>query len=76
MNKRHLDMVYARIRYSDRAFLGSITAPERAADSIEMCRILFWNRFVDENCVIMGNFNTTSQLVLDGVTTAGIRTYV
>ena len=41
-----------------------------------MCRILFWNRFVDENCVIMGNFNMTSQLVLDGVTTAGIRTYV
>ncbi|MFC6688151.1 trimethylamine methyltransferase family protein [Jhaorihella thermophila] len=75
VNKRHLDMVYAHIRYSDRAFLGSITAPERAADSIEMCRILFGADFVDENCVIMGNFNTTSPLVLDGVTTAGIRTY-
>ncbi|NSY40797.1 trimethylamine methyltransferase family protein [Leisingera sp. ANG59] len=75
VNKRHLDMVYAHIRFSDRAFLGSITAPERAADSIEMCRILFGKRFVDENCVIMGNFNTTSPLVLDGVTTAGIRTY-
>jgi trimethylamine--corrinoid protein Co-methyltransferase len=75
VNKRHLDMVYAHIRYSDRAFLGSITAPERAADSIEMCRLLFGAGFVDENCVIMGNFNTTSPLVLDGVTTAGIRTY-
>lgn len=75
VNKRHLDMVYAHMRYSDRAFLGSITAPERAADSIEMCRILFGAGFVDENCVIMGNFNTTSPLVLDGVTTAGIRTY-
>ncbi|TMV06328.1 trimethylamine methyltransferase family protein [Ruegeria sediminis] len=75
VNKRHLDMVYAHMRYSDRAFLGSITAPERAADSIEMCRVLFGADFVDQNCVIMGNFNTTSPLVLDGVTTAGIRTY-
>lgn len=75
VNKRHLDMVYAHMRYSDRAFLGSITAPERAADSIEMCRILFGADFVDRNCVIMGNFNTTSPLVLDGVTTAGIRAY-
>lgn len=75
VNKRHLDMVYAHMRYSDRGFLGSITAPERAADSIDMCRILFGSDFVDRNCVIMGNFNTTSPLVLDGVTTAGIRTY-
>lgn len=75
VNKRHLDMVYSHIKYSDRAFLGSITAPERAEDSIEMCRILFGADFVDKNCVIMGNFNTTSPLVLDGVTTMGIRAY-
>lgn len=75
VNKRHLDMVYAHIRYSDRAYLGSITAPERAADSVELSRILFGADFVDQNCVVMGNFNTTSPLVLDGVTAAGIRTY-
>jgi trimethylamine---corrinoid protein Co-methyltransferase len=75
VNKRHLDMVYAHIRYSDRPFLGSITAPERALDSIEMCRILFGAGFVDQNCVIMGNFNSTSPLVWDGVSTRGIRAY-
>lgn len=75
VNKRHLDMVHAHIRYSDRAFLGSITAPERAADSVEMARILFGEAFTDAHCVVMGNFNTTSPLVLDGVTAAGIRTY-
>jgi trimethylamine---corrinoid protein Co-methyltransferase len=75
VNKRHLDMVYSHIKYSDRAFLGSITAPERAADSIEMARILFGAEFVDRNCVIMGNFNTTSPLVIDGVTSRGIRAY-
>lgn len=75
VNKRHLDMVYAHMRYSDRAFLGSITAPERAIDSIEMCRILFGADFVDNNCVIMGNFNSTSPLIWDGVSTRGIRNY-
>ena len=75
VNKRHLDMVYSHIRYSDRAFLGSITSAERAADSVEMARILFGKAFTDTNCVVMGNFNTTSPLVIDGVTAAGIRTY-
>lgn len=75
VNKRHLDMVYAHMRYSDRPFLGSVTAPERAEDSIEMCRILFGEAFVDQHCVIMGNFNTTSPLVIDGITSKGIRAY-
>ncbi len=75
VNKRHLDMVYSHIKYSDRPFLGSITAPERAEDSVEMARILFGADFVDQNCVIMGNFNTTSPMVMDGVTTQGIRAY-
>jgi len=75
VNKRHLDMVYAHMRLSDRAFLGSVTAPERAEDSIEMCRIMFGADFVDQNCVIMGNFNSTSPLIWDGVSTRGIRAY-
>ena len=75
VNKRHLDMVYAHMRLSDRAFLGSVTAPERAEDNIEMCRILFGADFVDRNCVIMGNFNSTSPLVWDGISTRGIRAY-
>lgn len=75
VNKRHLDMVYSHIKYSDRAFLGSITAAERAKDSVDMARIVFGHEFMDKNCVVMGNFNTTSPLVLDGVTTAGIRAY-
>lgn len=41
VNKRHLDMVYAHLRYSDKPFMGSVTAAERAADSVEMARIAF-----------------------------------
>ena len=75
VNKRHLDMVYAHMRYSDRAFLGSITSPHRVQDSIEMSRILFGSDFVAENCVVIGNFNSTSPLVWDGISTRGIRGY-
>ena len=31
VNKRHLDMVYAHMRYSDKAYMGSITSEQRAA---------------------------------------------
>ena len=75
VNKRHLDMVYAHLRYSDRAFLGSVTAEERARDSIEMARIAFGADFADQNCVIMGNFNVNSPLVWDGTMTRGMRAY-
>ncbi|MEE9273167.1 MAG: trimethylamine methyltransferase family protein [Robiginitomaculum sp.] len=75
VNKRHLDMVYAHMRYSDRPFLGSVTAPERAADSVEMCRVLFGADYVENHCVIMGNFNATSPLVWDGVSTESITEY-
>ncbi|OYU19431.1 MAG: trimethylamine methyltransferase [Rhodobacteraceae bacterium PARR1] len=75
VNKRHLDMIYAHITLSDRAFLGSVTAAERAADSVDMARILFGTEFADQNCVIMGNFNVNSPLVWDGTMTRGMREY-
>ena len=75
VNKRHLDMVYSHLRYSDRAFLGSVTAESRAEDSIAMARIAFGADFVDANCVIMGNVNVNSPLVWDGVMTKVIRAY-
>ena len=49
MNKRHLDMVYAHIKYSDKAFMGSVTASERALDTVEMAKILFGAEFVDKD---------------------------
>jgi trimethylamine--corrinoid protein Co-methyltransferase len=41
VNKRHLDMVYSHLKYSDKAFMGSVTAPERAADSVAMANLVF-----------------------------------
>ena len=75
VNKRHLDMVYSHIKYSDKAFLGSITAEDRAEDSIEMARILFGRDFMEKHCVIMGNVNVNSPLVWDGTMTKAVRAY-
>jgi trimethylamine--corrinoid protein Co-methyltransferase len=75
VNKRHLDMVYSHIRFSDRPFMGSVTAEERSEDSIEMARILFGRDFVDANCVILGNVNVNSPLVWDGTMTKSLRAY-
>ena len=41
VSKRHLDMVYSHIKYSDKGFMGSVTAGERAADCVELARIAF-----------------------------------
>lgn len=75
VNKRHLDMIYAHVKYSDRGFLGSVTAEERAEDSIDMARIVFGDAFTAQNCVVMGNFNVNSPLVWDGTMTKGMRAY-
>ena len=75
VNKRHLDMVYSHMRYSDKAYMGSITAEERAEDSIEMSRILFGADFVNKNCVILGNVNVNSPLLWDGTMTKALRAY-
>jgi len=75
VNQRHLDMVYAHMRYSDKPFMGSVTTAARAADSIEMCRLLFGQEFLERHCVILGNVNVNSPLVLDGEASRVIRTY-
>ena len=75
VNKRHLDMVYAHLRYSDKPFMGSVTAPERAEDSLAMAQIVFGEKFMQENLVIQGNINVNSPLVYDNTMTAALRTY-
>ncbi len=75
VNKRHLDMVYSHMRYSDMPFLGSVTTRERALDSIAMARILFGKDYVDSHCVISGNINMNSPLIYDGAMSGALRAY-
>jgi trimethylamine--corrinoid protein Co-methyltransferase len=47
VNKRHLDMLYAHIKYSDKPFMGSVTAPERAQDTVDMIKIIAGDNFIN-----------------------------
>ncbi|MEM8741470.1 MAG: trimethylamine methyltransferase family protein, partial [Pseudomonadota bacterium] len=65
VNKRHLDMLLAHMTLSDKPFMGGVTAPERAADSVAMCEILFGEAFVHENAVMTSLININSPLSFD-----------
>ena len=65
VSKRHLDMVYAHLKYSDKPFMGSVTAGERAADSVELARIAFGGDLADRT-VMTSLINASSPLVWDG----------
>ena len=65
VNKRHFEMVYSHIRYSDRAFMGSVTHPSRAQDSVDMARIVFGAETMENEHVIMGLANANSPMSWD-----------
>jgi len=75
VSKRHLDMVYAHMKYTDKPHLGAITEKSRAQDSVDMARILHGADFVEDHCVIMGNVNTNSPLLVDRVVTEAAQVY-
>ncbi len=75
VNKRHLDMVYAHMRYSDKPFMGSVTAPERARDTVEMARILFGADYLEDHTVILSLINANSPLVWDSTMLGAARAY-
>ncbi|MEE9334615.1 MAG: trimethylamine methyltransferase family protein, partial [Granulosicoccaceae bacterium] len=75
VSKRHLDMLYAHMTLSDKPHLGAITEMSRAQDSVDMAEIVFGKEVMDNNCVIMGNVNTNSPLLVDKVVTESVRVY-
>ncbi len=75
VNKRHYDMVYSHMRYSDKPFMGSVTHPQRAQDTVDMCRILFGKEFVDQNAVCTSLINVNSPMVFDGTMLGSLKAY-
>jgi trimethylamine--corrinoid protein Co-methyltransferase len=67
VNKRHLDMLHAHMTLSDKPYMGSVTAPERAQDSVEMSGILFGEDFVQNNTVMTSLININSPMQFDDV---------
>ncbi len=75
VNKRHFDMVYAHLKYSDKPFMGSVTAAERAVDSVAMAKIVFGDDFVDNNCVMINLINANSPMAFDATMVGSLKVY-
>ncbi len=75
VNKRHLDMIHAHMTLSDKPFMGSVTAPERAQDTVDMARILFGEQFVEDNTVVINLINANSPMVFDETMLGAAKVY-
>ncbi|WP_300018986.1 trimethylamine methyltransferase family protein [uncultured Roseobacter sp.] len=75
VNKRHLDMLHAHMTLSDKPFMGSVTEPSRAQDSVEMCEILFGKEFVQDNTVMTSLININSPMTFDDVMMGALEIY-
>jgi len=75
VNKRHLDMLLAHMTLSDKPFMGSVTEPSRAQDSVDMCGILFGEEFVQQNTVMTSLINVNSPMTFDDVMMGSLEVY-
>jgi trimethylamine--corrinoid protein Co-methyltransferase len=75
VNKRHFEMIYAHLRYSDKPFMGSVTHPLRAADTVEMARIVFGADTLEASPVVLSLVNANSPLVWDATMLGAARVY-
>ncbi|MEJ2266944.1 MAG: trimethylamine methyltransferase family protein [Anaerolineales bacterium] len=62
---RHLDMVYSHIKYSDKAFMGSVTSADNAQDSVALAEILFGSEAIREKPALISLINISSPRRLD-----------
>ena len=75
VNKRHLDMMLAHLTLSTKPFMGGVTSPDRAQDSIDMARLVFGGDFMDANAVMQANINVNSPLIYDHAMSGALRVY-
>ncbi len=57
---RHLDMLLAHIRLSDKPFMGSVTEPQNAADSVALAQILFGDEEMRAQTALLSLINVSS----------------
>ena len=68
-------MVYSHLRYSDLPFMGSVTAPERAQDTVDMAKIVFGDDFVADNTVCVSLINANSPMTFDATMLGALKVY-
>ncbi|MEZ5444627.1 MAG: trimethylamine methyltransferase family protein [Gammaproteobacteria bacterium] len=80
VNKRHFDMVYSHMKLSDKPFMGSVTHPSRAEDTVEMAKILFGDQWIDAETgrprtVTVSLVNVNSPLTYDATMLGALKVY-
>ncbi len=75
VNKRHLDMLHAHMVLSDKPYMGSVTDPSRARDSVEMSKLLYGAEFVDQNTVMTSLININSPMTFDDTMMGSLEVY-
>jgi trimethylamine--corrinoid protein Co-methyltransferase len=80
VNKRHLDMVYSHLKYSDKPLMGSVTAPERAADSVALASIAFGSDTEDPatgrpKTLLINLINVNSPMTYDATMLGAAKVY-
>jgi trimethylamine--corrinoid protein Co-methyltransferase len=80
VNKRHLDMVYSHLKYSDKPFMGSVTHPDRAADSVALANIVFGPELNDPltgrpKTTIINLINVNSPMTYDATMLGAAKVY-
>lgn len=80
VNKRHLDMVYSHIKYSDKPFMGSVTHPERAADTVALANIVFGSELTDPltgrpKTTTISLINVNSPMTYDATMLGALKVY-
>jgi trimethylamine---corrinoid protein Co-methyltransferase len=73
--ERHLHGIYYQLHYSDKAIHGSVRSATAAQDTLAMARIVFGERFLEDNICIYAGVNTNSPLVLDDTMMAALKSY-
>ncbi|RVV99860.1 trimethylamine methyltransferase [Mesobaculum littorinae] len=73
VSKRHLDMLHAHMTLSDKPFMGSVTEPSRARDSVEMCEILFGP--LEGRTAMTSLININSPLTFDATMMGALEVY-
>jgi trimethylamine--corrinoid protein Co-methyltransferase len=68
-------MLHAHMTLSDKPFMGSVTEPSRAQDSVDMASILFGKDFVQKNTVMTSLININSPMTFDDVMMGALEVY-
>lgn len=73
--RRHLEVIYGHLTYSDKPFLGDPRGGVRSLDSLRMCEIAFGQEFVQNNVVMLALVTAASPMLWDSTMLEPLRIY-